>query len=344
MLKELECSDNQFSAAALNALFDMLHNNNISDINVRIDNNPGTEDMNIPERQSPQRSQMTMTTLAGEVKIYLAGTGTATINWGDGSECETHKLIPFEKKKRDKLHHAYSDESVHTITITGEKITWLNCGENQLTKLDVSQNTALTKLWCYRNQLTTLDVSKNTALIQLWCYSNQLTVLDVSKNAVLKELECGGNPLSVLDVSLNTALSKLDCWNNQLTALDMSRNTALKVLECNENQFSAAALNALFKTLHDNTVSDCEVHIHENPGTVDCNTGIAIGKGWKVIKKLTYEILDKCFREQDRLIAEGKMEKPKIIDDEFDDEDWAAVERGRTLEMVINEIEEKYGK
>jgi hypothetical protein len=54
---------------------------------------------NVSERQSPRQSQMTMTTLAGEVKIRLAGTGTATINWGDGSENTTHNLTPFEKKK-----------------------------------------------------------------------------------------------------------------------------------------------------------------------------------------------------------------------------------------------------
>ena len=30
-------------------------------------------------------------------------------------------------------------------------------------------------------------------------------------------------------------------------------------------------------------------------------------------EKLTYEILEKHFREQDRLIAEGKMQRPKIV-------------------------------
>ena len=37
-------------------------------------------------------------------------------------------------------------------------------GNNQLTELDVSQNTALTDLLCSGNQLTDLDVSKNTVL------------------------------------------------------------------------------------------------------------------------------------------------------------------------------------
>ena len=48
----------------------------------------------------------------------------------------------------------------------------LRCFYNQLTSLDISNNTALTYLYCNSNQLTTLDVSNNTALTLLWCYDN----------------------------------------------------------------------------------------------------------------------------------------------------------------------------
>jgi len=47
----------------------------------------------------------------------------------------------------------------------------LDCSTNQLTSLDVSNNTALTSLWCAENQLTSLDVSHNTALAGLNCSS-----------------------------------------------------------------------------------------------------------------------------------------------------------------------------
>ncbi len=45
----------------------------------------------------------------------------------------------------------------------------LFCFQNQLTNLDVSNNTELTDLKCFRNQLTNLDVSNNTELIYLDC-------------------------------------------------------------------------------------------------------------------------------------------------------------------------------
>ena len=66
----------------------------------------------------------------------------------------------------------------------------LNCSDNQLTSLDLSQNPSLKQLGCMINQLSSLNVSQNTALEYLHCYNNQLTSLDVSQNASLLGLEC----------------------------------------------------------------------------------------------------------------------------------------------------------
>ena len=122
-------------------------------------------------------------------------------------------------------------------------LTSLNCSGNQLTSLDVSNNTALTELDCNGNQLTSLDVSKNTALTELWCDNNQLTSLDVSKNTALTELWCKDNQLTSLDVSNNTALTELSCSENQLTSLDLSNNTALTDLTCSSNPLTKLILN-----------------------------------------------------------------------------------------------------
>ena len=46
---------------------------------------------------------------------------------------------------------------------------------------------------CHINQLTSLDVSQNTTLIDLWCEINRLTSLDVSRCTALFYLSCGGN-------------------------------------------------------------------------------------------------------------------------------------------------------
>ena len=100
-------------------------------------------------------------------------------------------------------------------------LTTLYCYSNQLTSLDVSQNTALDYLHCSDNQLTSLDVSQNTALTKLYCYNNQITSLNVSTNTALTELWCYTNEITSLDVSLNTALNRLQCGDNQLNSLDV---------------------------------------------------------------------------------------------------------------------------
>lgn len=79
-------------------------------------------------------------------------------------------------------------------------LTNLLCWNNNLTQLDLSQNTALTSLKCNGNQLTTLDLSNNTALTSIKVYVNQLQTLDVSMLPNLDEIRCEGNQLTELNV------------------------------------------------------------------------------------------------------------------------------------------------
>ena len=156
---------------------------------------------------------------------------------------------------------------------TSLDILW--CADNQLTALDVSENTALRFLSCYTNQLTTLDVDKNTALEELYCYSNQLTKLDVSKNTALTDLHCEDNQLTALDVDKNTALEELYCSRNQLTALDVDKNTALEELYCYSNQLTKldVSKNTALTDLHckDNQLTTLDVSKNTALTDLDCD-------------------------------------------------------------------------
>ncbi len=112
----------------------------------------------------------------------------------------------------------------------------LNCEDNKLTALDVSQNKNLRNLYCDYNKLTTLDVSQNTSLSYLKCSFNQLTDLNVSGANILTNLYCGGNKLTYLDVSSNEYLCNLYCDSNQLTSLDLS-NTQVSGLSASNNVY-----------------------------------------------------------------------------------------------------------
>ncbi len=181
----------------------------------------------------------------------------------------------FDKNNNGELS-AEEIAAVDEISCSGKKISSLkgieyfialeelDCSENALTTLDVSNNIALEELDCSGNSLTALDVSKNTALVDLSCDDNQITLLDLSNNEVLEELYCDDNPLGSLDLSHNlkldwlscagnklttldvsklTALCVLSCGDNQLTSLDIAKNTALEILECSGNQLSVLNVN-----------------------------------------------------------------------------------------------------
>ena len=114
----------------------------------------------------------------------------------------------------------------------------LQCNDNQLTTLDVSQNSNLTTLVCQYNQLTNLNINGLSSLLDLNCEVNQLTSLDVSQNSNLTYLGCQFNQLTTLIVNGANNLFDLYCSDNQLTTLDLSNNIALNTLWCSMNQIT----------------------------------------------------------------------------------------------------------
>ena len=118
------------------------------------------------------------------------------------------------------------------------KLKELNCKENQLTELDISNNTLLRYLYCQKNQLTELDVSNNKSLYYMYCEENQLTELDVSNNKALSFLDCCDNQLAELNLRENTKLNYLEASDNRIASLDISNNPALISLVFNNNQLT----------------------------------------------------------------------------------------------------------
>ena len=116
-------------------------------------------------------------------------------------------------------------------------LSYLVCWDNQLTSLNLTQNTILNYLSCQGNQLTNLDVSQNITLTELLCSANNLIGLDVSQNPLLTTLFCDINQITSLDLSNNLQLYYLVSQNNQLTSLDLrnGNNTNFSYCAANNN-------------------------------------------------------------------------------------------------------------
>ncbi len=133
----------------------------------------------------------------------------------------------------------------------------LNCRINNLTSLDLTQNTNLISVNCSINSLTTLnvtglqnlsrliassnfyetiDVSQNPNLNELVVDSNfNLTGLNVSQNPNLETLSLSYTTLSTVDVSSNSNLVSLNIRSENFNSLDVTQNSNLESLVCNES-------------------------------------------------------------------------------------------------------------
>ena len=164
-------------------------------------------------------------------------------------------------------------------------LTDLNCQDNQLTSLDLSQNSVLNILYCDNNLLTCLNLNGATALGAVWADNNQLTSLDLSTNVSLEVLELNLNKLNSLDVSQNPVLNRLECegqnWiGGQLTSLDLSQNPNLQYVNCGQNQLTSLNLNG--------AVSLETLYCHENQLTsLDLSTNTILRSLWCPFNQIT---------------------------------------------------------
>lgn len=76
-----------------------------------------------------------------------------------------------------------------------KNITFLDCGNNLLTELDLSQNTDLKEIRCQNNQISDLDFSQNSKLIIIYADNNDLVSLNIKngQNTMLAELDATNN-------------------------------------------------------------------------------------------------------------------------------------------------------
>ena len=72
----------------------------------------------------------------------------------------------------------------------------IQCMDNSITSLDVSDNKDLSFLYCQNNLLTSLNISNDTTLKNVYCENNKLTSLVMNNNTNLMYLYCHDNNFS----------------------------------------------------------------------------------------------------------------------------------------------------
>ncbi|AXG67857.1 internalin-J [Kordia sp. SMS9] len=130
------------------------------------------------------------------------------------------------------------------------QLTLVHAFNNTLTNVDFTQNTALVQLFISNNQLSTIDVSQNTALVDLGIFTNpQLGSIDVSNNSNLKTLNISYTPVSEIDVSNNLALERLSFVDCPISEIDVTANLELRQLSTSQSLVTSVDVsgNPLFE-------------------------------------------------------------------------------------------------
>lgn len=85
----------------------------------------------------------------------------------------------------------------------------LDCSDNQLTQIEITNCFNLKTLWCFNNQLTELNVKGSPNLNTINCPNNFLTNLDLNQNGKLEYLEIKDNNFKEQDLTFLTHLVNL---------------------------------------------------------------------------------------------------------------------------------------
>ena len=195
----------------------------------------------------------------------------------------------FEQALIDLGYDDVLDNYVLTSNISG--ITTLNVSNRNISDLTgIEDFTSLEELYCQNNQLTFLNVTQNSNLETLWFYSNQVGSINLSNNLLLTSLNCSQNILSSIDVSSNINLYAFICFSNLLTSIDLSQNPNLSYFKCYSNQLEHLNLkngnngNLSLMWAYSNPELSC-IQVDDE---VSANNGTGVYSNWLVESGVSY--------------------------------------------------------
>lgn len=141
---------------------------------------------------------------------FLIG-GTATVDWGDGT---------ITTYTDDYATHTYSEGEFFGVNVTGTPITIqmvstscmrvnklpatltsFICMNSHLVYADCSNAHLLELLYLTGNQLTAIDLSNNTELVEAIIAVNNITHIDIRALSKLERFQAYNNPLTSIKIS-----------------------------------------------------------------------------------------------------------------------------------------------
>ena len=219
-----------------------------------------------------------------DANFKAALVANTTINTNGNTEIECSEATAYSGTINVQFQNITDLTGIEAFT----NITTLECSDNQISILNITQNVSLEYLYCSNNLLTNLDTYQNTSLIELVCDTNSLTSLNLTQNTALNFLGCYVNQITSLDVSQNIALTFLSCFDNAIVSLDISQNTMLQQLYTQDNQLG----NLNLANGNNNGLQNVNANNHPNLSCIQIDSGFTPPMSWQ--KDATASYSDNC--------------------------------------------------
>ncbi|RMB62875.1 hypothetical protein EAX61_04675 [Dokdonia sinensis] len=164
----------------------------------------------------------------------------------ESTEQEMQEVVVDRTAIPDPVFEAYlvsinADDVVDGSVITEQlllvdQIVVDDLGIEDLTGIENCPN--LYNLWLQNNNVSSLNVSQNTKLQFLYADGNNLTSIDVSNLAVLEKLSLRNNNLSTINITNNPVIELLEVSDNEINAISVVDNPSLFRLDVTNNPLS----------------------------------------------------------------------------------------------------------
>ncbi len=126
----------------------------------------------------------------------------------------------------------------------GYPFTSINCSQNLIDSLDISNFPYLISVDCQRNMMKYFAAGGSPTIVNINCSHNTISHLDVSNCSSLKNLEFAYNVLDTINIS-NTNLTSFDCTMvglGTIKTLNANNCTNLEELNCRFNSITELSL------------------------------------------------------------------------------------------------------
>jgi hypothetical protein len=171
-----------------------------------------------------------------KIHYFIAmGLLSAVVSCSNDQEIEAENTnIPMETAARTTISDPAFEQALidlniddvidgSVLTSDAEKVTSLVMENKGITSLQgISDFMMLESLLVSDNQISSLNLSQNTLLKFVFAENNTLTSINVGDLNILEKLAVTGNSLTQLDISANPALQVLQIADNSLGAIDLS--------------------------------------------------------------------------------------------------------------------------